>query len=228
VVRGRVGTAEPPPVPSRPDLAIRLFEWCWDHRAIAEYEEIFTDDFLFQFAAADSSGQAFLGGVITRTDEIETARHLFVGGGASPPANSISLELDQNLIATSDTRPGKGNATYHQEIVTQVVLRIDTEEEGYQVTGAARFFLVRGDSAVIPAELLARGFGHDASRWYIERWEDETAQAGAYKALPGPRDPRLAAQGPATGDLATRPARALSPPLPVSWGFVKRVWRPER
>ena len=229
VARNRVGASEPPPDPSRADLVVRLFEWCWDHRAIAEYEEIFTDDFLFAFAATDSAGRAFQGAVLTRFDEIETARHLFVGGGTSPPANSISLQLDQNLIAQQDSRPGKQNTTYHREIITQVVLRIETDEESFQVTGTARFFLVRGDSALIPADLTARGFTRDPGRWYIERWEDETVgTSGAYSALPDRRGSTLAARRPELRKPGPGREGAADAPLPVSWGFIKRVWFPPR
>ena len=157
-----------------PVSAVRLLEWCWDHRSLDAYDTLLSDDFFFVCAATDSSGSAFLGHGLARVDEIERARRLFVGGGTAPPANSISLQLDQNLISQQDTRPGKQDTTYHQEIITSVVLKIDTEEESFQVTVAARFFLVRGDSALIPHELVARGFRPDTTRWYIERWEDES------------------------------------------------------
>ena len=55
-----------------------------------------------------------------------------------------------------------------------MALRIETREGDFQVTGAAGFFLVRGDSALIPPELIAKGVGPDPGRWYVERWEDET------------------------------------------------------
>ena len=232
VAKNRVGASDPPPDPTRPELVVRLFEWCWDHRSIAEYEEIFTEDFLFQFAETDSSGNAFLGRVLTRIDEIETARHLFVGGGASPPANSISLQLDANLIPIQDTRPGKRDTTYHREISTSVVLRIDTDEEDFQVTGTARFFVVRGDSAVIPVELSQR-FPPDAGRWWIERWEDETVGPGG-SAFSVVRTRKGASASVPTGDLppaatvrrSPAPASTAAGLVPVSWGYVKALFRP--
>jgi hypothetical protein len=219
VAKNQVGASDPPPNPTRPDLAIRLFQWCWQHRAIDQYEEIFTDDFLFAFAATDSAGNAFRDRALTRFDEIQTASHLFVGGGTNPPANSISLQLDQNLIPQQDSRPGKQDTTFFQEIVTSVVLQIKTDQDQFQVTGQARFFLARADSAIIPAELLARGFQHDKNRWYIQRWEDETigtpgtsairARGGALGARPGP---------------AVHPDAAESTPIDVTWGTVKRIY----
>ena len=230
VAKNRAGATDPPPYPNRPDLVVRLFEWCWDHRSIIEYEEIFTDDFLFEFAATDTAGNAFRGRALTRFDEIETTRHLFVGGGASPPANSITLQLDQNLIAGPDSREGKSDTTFFQEITTSVVLRIDTDEEDFQVTGQARFFLVRGDSAVIPAELIARGFGPDPGRWYIQRWEDETVgSTGAYSALRGRREGGLATLPPGPGStLEAEGSAAQIWPRQATWGFVKSVFHPTR
>jgi hypothetical protein len=232
VAKNRVGASDPPPNPTRPDQIIRLFEWCWDHRSINDYEEVFTDDFLFAFASTDSAGRAFQGAVLTRTDEIETARHLFVGGGTSPPANSVSLQLDQNLFALQDTRPGKKDTTYHREIITSVVLRIDTDEDNFQVTGDARFFVVRGDSALIPQDLQDRGFRPDKDRWYIERWEDETQGSGGGIANAVARDrgrSGLSARRPVTeGKPAAGQSRTQSGPLDVTWGFVKSVFYPRR
>src|SRR5262249_50565993 len=142
----------------------------------------------------------------------------------SPPANSISLQLDQNLIAQPDSRPGKQDTTYHQEIVTAVVLRIKTDEEDFQVTGAARFFMVRGDSAIIPAELVARGFHADPGRWYIQRWEGETV-GNPPAAVRARGSSGLAARRPlAEAARVARGSAALTTPIDVTWGFVKRVY----
>ncbi len=228
VAKNRVGATDPPPYPSRPDLVIRLFQWCWNHRSISEYEEIFTDDFQFAFSATDSAGNAFRDRALTRFDEVETARHLFVGGGSSPPANSITLQLDQNLISQPDSRPGFQDTTYHQEIITSVVLQIKTDDGDFQVTGAARFFLVRGDSALIPAELVSRGFRADPGRWYIQRWEDETVGSTIANAAVRERGwPGLTARPPGAGDRRTGGVEnAQSQRFDVTWGFVKRVYYP--
>ena len=119
-----------------------------------------------------------------------------MGGGISPPANIITLQFDRNLIPQQDSRAGKQDPTYFQEITTSVVLRIRTDVEEFQVTGAARFFLARGDSALIPAELVARGFRADPGHWYIQRWEDETL--GSLAAAAGDRE---------APPLTTQPAR---------------------
>ena len=201
---------EPNPLPSSPTMAVRSLEWCWDHRDAGAYAELLTEDFSFRCADPDSAGNAFLGRQFTRLDELESVRRLFLGGGSNPPAKFISLQLDQELIPEPDGRPGKGSTTFHRVIVSSVVLRIDTRELDFLVAGAVRFFLVRGDSALIPAELIARGHRPDSTRWYIERWEDETVGLGAAAARAQAGDAGL----PRT-----------MPPSNTTWCSVKAIYR---
>jgi hypothetical protein len=219
-----------PPEASSPEGVIRLFEWCWDNRSYEQYREIFTKDFQFQFATTDEAGNPFENQPIRRDEEIEIAKHLFVGGGSSPPASHINLTLGRSLIADDDLRPGK-NQTYHRMIFTDVVLYIDTEGEDFNVVGKARFFVVRGDSAQIPEDLRNQGFGPDPGRWYIDRWEDETEGSGpsASSALIDRRGPGGAAgrHDPRKPDSKSG-SSAASTPLSVTWGFVKAFYFPQR
>jgi hypothetical protein len=113
-----------------------------------------------------------------------------------------------------------------------VVLRIETDEESFQVTGDARFFVVRGDSALIPQDMLDRGFRPDKDRWYIERWEDETQGSGGGIANAVTRDrgrSGLFARPPVTeGKPVEGQSRIQSAPLDVTWGFVKSVFYQRR
>lgn len=175
------GVSEPAPVPNSPRNVLELFKWCWEHRALTEYKTIFTDDFRFVATGVDSSGGTDQGRVENREDELVAAEHLFIGGKADePPANRIILDFNSDLIALSDPRPGK-NAMWHKVIQTSVTLSVDTDAENFRISGDARFYVVRGDSAVIPAEL---GYGPDENRWYIERWEDLTGE-GSQALSPG-------------------------------------------
>ena len=71
-------------------------------------------------------------------------------------------------------------------------LTIKTEDDQeYRIIGNARFFVVRGDSALIPQEL---GFKPDSNRWYIDQWRDETL--GGPAAGPGPGRRRAACERP--------------------------------
>jgi hypothetical protein len=229
-----LGVYIPPPEPNSPQGVVRLFEWCWNNRDITLYKEIFTADYVFVFALGDSAGNLFRDDPVTRETELDMARNLFVGGGNEPPANSIVLHLDPTLRPTNDSRPGK-DPRWHKEIVTGVDLSIKTDQQDFRITGYARFFVVRGDSALIPEDL---GFAPDSMRWYIEQWNDETlAGPGAFALEPagpgisGLRTPTArGTAGAATHTWPTQEGRradaaALSSlPLDMTWGQLKAVY----
>lgn len=172
VLNERVTTVAP--TPTTPADAIRLFEWCWVNRGVEEYKELFTDDYVFQSAAVDSAGNGTRDVITRRTDEIETAENIFIGTAERAPASKITLNFDRNLVPFPDTRPGK-DGKWHKTIRTSVDLKVEVGDgSALEVTGYALFYLTRGDSAAIPAELKARGFKPDSLRWWIDRWEDET------------------------------------------------------
>ena len=176
------------PTPTTPQNAVRLFEWCWKFRGVEEYKELFTEDYVFISAGLDSAGNQSRDIQARRDDEMITAENMFIGSAERPPAAKIVLDFDRNLIAFPDSRPGK-TPKWHQTVRTSVNLKVDIDEgNALEVTGFALFYLVRGDSAAIPAELKARGFKPDSLRWWIERWEDET----------------LAPEGLVAGDGASR------------------------
>jgi hypothetical protein len=167
------------PSPGTPQGVVRLFAWCWNNMDTTHYREVCTEDFRFIFQAGDSAGQLYPNG-LGRDEMLACARHLFVGGGTVAPAASIVLVMDPVLTPLDDPRPGK-DPKWHKEVATGANLTIQTRDgETYEVTGSAAFFVVRGDSAAIPAEL---GFAPDSTRWYIERWEDNTLADGS-RALP--------------------------------------------
>lgn len=203
--------SEPPPIPNSPKNLMLLFKWAWENQDISVYEELFTDDYRFAFAAADSVGNPPL----TRDDEIQVGRNLFVEGTATEPrANRITLDYVSELVARPDRRPGKTDP-WHKEMLINVVLKVYTDDLVHQVDGRALFFVVRGDSAQIPTDLRQRGFGPDSTRWYIERWEDQT-DAGSLSA---PQVETTAAPA------AVKPERVASPePLgdvQTTWGVLK-------
>ena len=130
-------------------------------------------DFAFRFAQGDSAGNAFHDHPIGREDLLDCLARLFAGGGSLAPADSVLLAFDPVLQSFPDSRQGK-DPTWHREIVTGVDLAIWTGGAEYRITGNARFFVARGDSAVIPADLAAEGVRPDSTRWYIDGWHDET------------------------------------------------------
>ena len=178
------------PTPNSPQNAVKLFEWCWVNRGVDEYRELFTDDYVFISAGVDSAGNPDRNIQARRDDEVQTAENMFIGSAEKPPAEQITLLFDKNLVPFPDSRPGK-DPKWHKQIRTSVDLkvRIDTGNT-VEVSGNALFFLTRGDSAAIPAELKARGFKPDSLRWWIDRWEDETLEgtAGQARRAARPRD----------------------------------------
>jgi hypothetical protein len=208
------GVSAPPPVPDSPVNVLRLLEWSYNNRSIAEYRELFTDDYRFAFSKLDPYGNAYLGDVWTRADELESATHLFQGGKPTEPAaTSITLDLGRTLKPVPDPRPGKDDRM-HKSIHASVSLTITDPNKVTLVTGFAVFYLARGDVALIPDELKQKGFGPDSTRWYIEKWEDDTATSGT-----GGGSAALAPPAPA------RAAPALDEVLQLSWGGVKVAYR---
>ena len=172
------GVYVPPPSPASPQGVIKLLEWCWNNRDVTRAQELYTADYRFVFGLADSAGNEFRDKPVTREVELDIERNLFVGGGNEPPATSITLHFNPTLTPMDDSRPGK-NRRWHQETVTSVDLSIRTDTQEYRITGNARFFTERGDSALIPAVL---GFKPDSTRWYIDQWNDETQPGSSPEA----------------------------------------------
>ena len=196
-LRARTPPPAPAPSPDSPTSLVRLFAWCWNHRDIERYREIFTDDYRFAFAITDSAGDAYRDVPWTREDELISVEHIF------DDAASITLVFAGDLQAEPDYREGK-TLPWHQTVhVPYLTLTIVWKDgSSFQATGGALFYVVRGDSAAIPQELLERGFTPDPTRWYIERWEDQTAIRGT----------------------AMTPART-APARRVTWGDVKVLYR---
>ena len=211
------GFSTQPPDPGSAIGVLRLYEWCWNHRDPDLYREIFTDDYQFFFAPNDSAGNVYRNRSLTREDELDIATNIFVRGtAAEPPPVSIQLTFDQNLVALPDSRRGK-NARVHKEIAAQTLLRI--EDPDYQVTGITRFFVVRGDSALLPQELVDKGFRRDSTRWYIEQIDDETLGSQAPQRIGSSRSARAGGA----------PRATLDPfPIELSWGEVRALWDESR
>jgi hypothetical protein len=226
--------SRPAPLPNSPTGVVDLFRWCWQNRAYDEYQDIFTDNYRFEFASGDSAGTYYAGTPWTRSDELATAQHIFITGTPSqPPATSVTLNFTQDLSVDPDPRDGKRDTTYHRQITALVNLRVFFAESGFEVTGPVYFNVIRGDSAIIPPQLVARGFKPDPNRWYIERWVDGTLHTNA--AIPAPdinRAGRARAGPTGTAPAAELPASAGAPPrtpviaVPTTWGAIKVLWGP--
>jgi len=141
---------------------------------------LFTDNFLFVFSYADSAGGIYSGTPWTREDELTASRNCFQA------TRRITLALDQAPVVLDDDRPGK-DPRWHKTIRTQVSMQADVMTPAplrFDIQGHAKFYFVRGDSAVIPPELAAQGYLPDSTIWWIDRWEDETVPVGPSSAHP--------------------------------------------
>jgi hypothetical protein len=171
------------PGDATPTEAVRLLEWSWNHKSVAAYRNLFTQDYRFAFSTLEPYG-AYAGDAWTREDEMAFATHLFVGGHPiEPPAIRISLRFDHYLLVRDDPRPGK-NPDWHKLIWTSLSLVVVDSSRETLITGFGNFYLVRGDSAAVPAEIIPLGYAADSTHWYIDRWEDDTASSGGGRAMP--------------------------------------------
>jgi len=164
---------DPPHSQDSPEHSLRLLEWSYNQENIDAYRPLFTADFRFVFSDLDSNGSAYRDIPWTREDEIISANKLFNGGDADQPkATDIRLMLDRNFNVVPDERRGK-DPGWHVMVTTQLVLHIQLADgHADDVTGSVKFYLTRADSAAIPPDLGAS----DPTAWYIDRWEDMTAQ----------------------------------------------------
>jgi len=162
------------PEPRSPNGVVDLLRWSWENRDLTHYREVFTSDFQFGFAAIDTMGVQ-PAPTLTRDDMLISAQHLFAGGGAEPPAQSISMTFNGTLSPDPDLRPGRPSHWHQQIQVSSLTLEIvTTTASGWYVSEGEQFNMVRGDSAAIPQDLLDRGIRPDSTRWFISRWEDQT------------------------------------------------------
>ena len=168
----------PPPVAQAPVGAMHLLEWSWDNRVDVKLPGLYTADYRFVFALSDSAGNPYRDTPWTREDELIASRNCF------GTTRGITLTLDAAPVVLDDDRPGK-DPRWHKTIRTLASLQADTNTPvKFEISGYAKFYFVRGDSAVIPAELVAQGYLPDSTIWWIDRWEDETLPVAPSSAHP--------------------------------------------
>jgi hypothetical protein len=172
--------ADPAPTPNSPAAALRLLEWCYNNRSCLECRDLFTDDYRFVFSSLDSAGVDYRATPWTRDDELIYMTHLLCGGSPSQPTPvCVRLAFDKNFLVFPDPDyvASDPQGRWHVNIRTQLVFNARFPDGNViDVSGAANFYFVRGDSAMIPEESRMRGVGPDSTRWWIRRWVDETAE----------------------------------------------------
>ena len=167
-----VPVSESTPGFASPPEVLRRVEWAFNHQSLPEYADVLAADFQFVFSALDTNGNAYQTEPWTREDELVSTAKLFAESA------QIDLMFDRTVAVFADVRPGK-SPEVHKVINSTVNLQITFDDGSRtEIRGRAKFYFVRGDSAIIPDELIERGVGPDANRWFIDRWEDDTAGEG--------------------------------------------------
>ena len=118
-----------------------------------------------------------------KDDELESTTHLFLGfvdfnGELQPRAQALELSMP---VMQSFDDPFHGDSLDHYRLINVPRLRLDialVDGREFAVDAPHRFFVVRGDAAVLSSEQEA-----SSERWYVYRWDDLSA-------------PLLAASGP--------------------------------
>ena len=173
----------PPPTANSPTQALRLLEWSWNQADMAHYSTLLPADFVFQFAALDPYGNAYRDHPWNRADESISTANVFHGSAQKPAATQILFALDPNFSVRNDPRPGR-SGRWHKVIRSNLTLNlIDADQVRWDVRSVMVFYLVRGDSASLPQDLIDRGVVPDSTLWFLERWEEEEPAPGG-RALP--------------------------------------------
>lgn len=162
-----------PPNPNSPVNAVLLLQYAVQHRDTTLYKSLFPTSYAFSFAPGDTAATNAFPGTWGYLEEREFATHLFdTGSSGGAGASSITMPFSGRLA--DEPVPGR-NATYHRRVSALFVLtiqKLDTSSE--QIVGGSTFFLVRGDSVTLPADLVAGGVQANSGRWFVEGWKDET------------------------------------------------------
>lgn len=181
------------PQPKQPELAandtprhaIQRFIGAYEQRKAAEFKDMLTEDFAFEFSnSTDPDLVTKYAAGWFKSDEDTAALHLFQGYTPqgqphTPAASSINIDF-ASTTAVDDNSPGVDPVT-HKFVATrvdgQIVIPTSPDptsaliENNYNV-----FYLVRGDLAV-----LGSGQAADSLHWYVHHWKDLTTATG----LPG-------------------------------------------
>jgi hypothetical protein len=176
------------PLNDTPENTIKRFIATYEGMHTAEYEKLFTEDFLFEFSSTlDPDLVSEFSGGWFWLDESVSAKHLFESGTIGkdlwlPAAEEIELRFAQ-MVPYDDNSPGRDPEKF-KTLFTQIVLTIQLPRTKYDPKGPIivvggtkpmlhRFFLVRGDAA----DALANDQPADDKHWYFWSWRDESTHS---------------------------------------------------
>ena len=134
-------------------------------------------------AELDTAGDSVVTDVWRRQDLLATFNAMFNGDTGAPAASKLRMNLGENLVAFPDDRPGRSGGI-HRAVRSSLDVEVVTGEGNvYRPEGHLLCYVTRGDSAMIPPELVARGVQADSTRWWIDRIEDETTSSHSRPGL---------------------------------------------
>lgn len=194
-------------VATTPVGAVQALGLACEARDTTAYRALFTVDYVFRLDPFDPSFYEYPGSELTRADELILAAHMFhLGNHTVAAASRIEVAWLDSLIESPDDRPGK-TSPYHAMISTRGRILADLGDAIFDASDPQVFYLVRGDSALVPPGL---GLAADSTRWFIERWEDYSLAPPA--AWERTRD--------------TRPMQT-TPGGRKLWGSLKKLYLPD-
>jgi hypothetical protein len=174
--RSSAGPATPDFVTDSPVGLMHEFQDAYQSRDLDRYASLFTADYRF-YPSDPEVAQRYP--VWTRTDEIQSADHLFHGftdahGVYRARATKISVDLSPWQDRADPDHPDS-TAYYRCYVVPSVTLQIWTASGDYFVERQEHdFYVVRGDAAV-----LAQGEDPSADAWYIRKWVENPGREPA-------------------------------------------------
>ncbi len=209
-------TTQPPPPdqgpnPNSPVNAVLLLQWAMQHRDTTQYRTLFPTEYAFAFEPGDTAATNPFPGTWGYAQERAYATHLFqTGSSGGAAAASITMQF---IGALSDEAAPGQNATYHRRVITNFLLTVQMRDAtAQQISSGTTFYLVRGDSASLPPDLIAAGVPGTSGRWFIERWEENYTGVAPNLAL-RPGDPPARSLPTTLPTLGQLKVRYLPPPV---------------
>ncbi len=192
-----------PPNPNSPTNAVLLLQYAIQHRDTSLYKQLFPTEYQFTIQAGDTAATNYFAGNWGYLEERIFATHLFDAGSTVGGAHATAITMPFSPTTLTDAAVVGKNATFHRRVDVQIVLTVTkSDNSAEQIVGGTTFFLVRGDSASLPADLISAGVQATSGRWFVEGWSALTGGVSPALAL---RPARSAGVGlPTLGELKVR------------------------
>ena len=171
------------PAATSPEAAVKVLEWGFNNRNVDAIAGLLPEGCSLESAELDTAGDSVVTDVWRRQDLLATFNAMFNGDTGAPAASKLRMNLGENLVAFPDDRPGRSGGI-HRAVRSSLDVEVVTGEGNvYRPEGHLLCYVTRGDSAMIPPELVARGVQADSTRWWIDRIEDETTSSHSRPGL---------------------------------------------